>query len=430
MQIDTNNAFLDAKVFLIGGQFYIMDPMDLEIFNVGDRNDIQSLYKELIQPKRNRLKKESHYTFDKSDKKINVVSLDISHGCNLDCNYCYLSAGKKRKEFMTKDFFLSILNFLKDDKDHDIIFYFAGEGEPTINYKLLSQIPQICRTNGFTKCHFEITTNGTLISERLLNLWEKEKFSVSFSLDGDESNNINRVFSDGTSSFSTVFNNVIEIKRRSINFACKATLTPENHNILQIFRFFEDNRIDFYHGFVRRSFDNHYVPKLRDVNNSLTFQFKLVTDYYVDKIKKNQIIYARKIVEDITRIKNRIISFTGCSAGIGSFYINMYGDIYICSSHNSCKSLSVGNIQNGIDYEKMERLNYYPKDVDCYKICRKCWLRHLCSGDCIAAKWIESHDTTIPSPYQCALNEVYWKSIVNIYIQTHDFLNNNVNFSR
>ena len=195
-----------------------------------------------------------------------------------------------------------------------------------------------------------------------------------------------------------------------------------------MFCFFEDNEIPFYHGFATRAFDKSYVPKIEDVYANLKPQFCLLVDYYVQRIKENKYIYARKIIEDIKRIQNRSTSFTGCSAGINSFYFNLNGEIYVCSSHNSCKELCVGNIKNGIDYDKIKRLNYYPKEVDQYDKCKECWLRHLCSGSCIAAKWLESKDTTIPSKYHCAVSEVYWEAIIKIFIQIYPYIKNNINF--
>lgn len=154
----------------------------------------------------------------------------------------------------------------------------------------------------------------------------------------------------------------------------------------------------------------------------------LLVDYYVSRIKNNKYVYARKLIEDIRRIQCKTTSYTGCSAGINSFYFNLKGDIYVCSSHNSCKELCVGNIHDGIDYEKIDKHNFYPKEVGRYEKCKDCWLRHLCSGSCIAAKWLESKDTTIPSAYHCALNKMYWEAIIRIFIQIQPYIKNNVNF--
>lgn len=420
---------MDIKKFEIDDQIYVLDPLDLEIFHVYSPKEVSYLYDEIILPKRLNVKLSPHFLFDKNNRKINVVSLDISHGCTLRCSYCYLSAGYHKKELMTKERFLDVLTFLAKTNSNGITFYFAGEGEPTLNFKLLKQIPELCREKGFKNSHFEITTNGTLLSPSMIAFFEKEDFSVSVSLDGNEENDKKREFLDGTPSFQVVIKNINALKKSKIKkFACKATITPDNKNVVQLFRFFEENEIPFYHGFATFAFDGSYIPKIYDVKNNLRKQLHILVDYYVKRIKDNKMVYARKILEDIKRIHCRTISFVGCSAGIDSFYFNLRGDIYVCSSHNSNKELCVGNIREGIDYEKIDTNNYYPKLVDSYDGCKKCWLRHLCSGSCIAAKWLDSKDTTKPSEYHCLLNNTYWEAIIEIYIKVRPYIKGNINF--
>lgn len=405
-----------------------MDPLDLELFHIGSRDDIEVLYKKIILPKRIKTKISPKHVFNKADSKINTVSLDISHGCTLKCSYCYLSAGYKKKELMSKEQFIEILKFISNKKTHDITFYFAGEGEPTLNFELLKQIPQLCRDYGLNNIHFEITTNGTMLSTKVIDLLKKENFSVSVSLDGDKEDDRNRIFLNGNPSFSTVIKNISALKENGIDFACKSTIIPDNSRLVQTFHFFEENKIPFYFGVASRSFDGSYIPKISDVRNNLKQQLDFLVDYYVQRIKENKYVYARKLIEDIKRILYRTTSFIGCSAGINSFYFNLKGEIYVCSCHNSCRELCVGDIHSGIDYEKIAKLSFYPKIVEEYDRCKDCWLRHLCSGSCIAAKWIENKDTTIPSKYNCALNAIYWEAIIHIYISIQPYIKNNINF--
>lgn len=158
----------DLKEFDLNNQIYILDPLDLELYHIYSPLDIERLYESVIMPKRNSVKISSSYNFDKSSRKIDVVSLDISHGCTLKCSYCYLSAGYHKKEMMSKERFLEILKFLAKNNSSNVTFYFAGEGEPTLNFNLLKQIPKLCKEFGFENSHFEITTNGTLLSSSVI----------------------------------------------------------------------------------------------------------------------------------------------------------------------------------------------------------------------------------------------------------------------
>ena len=140
----------DIKEIDIDNKIYVFDPMNLELFHVYSPKDIDTLYEKVILNKRKHVKLSPKFFFNKCNKKINVVSMDISHGCTLRCSYCYLSAGYHKREMMSKNQFLDILKFLSKTKSNGITFYFAGEGEPTLNFRLLKQIPELCRENGAT----------------------------------------------------------------------------------------------------------------------------------------------------------------------------------------------------------------------------------------------------------------------------------------
>lgn len=421
----------NIKEIIYKKNIYVFVPFNLELFYVKSKEDEARLIREVILKEKDEYKTKNNkrkYLFDKNNKKISTVSLDIAHGCTLKCKYCYLSAGYHKQEYLSEDIFLKILDFLKYEKHEEITFYFAGEGEPTLNFNLLRKIPQLCRDKGFINCKYEITTNGTLLTPSIIDFLKKENFIVSVSLDGDERFDRNRIYKNGTPSFPVVFERIKALKETNIKFVCKTTILPDSKELLQMFDFFEKNKIPFYIGFATASFDGTYIPKITDVIGNLKKQLDLVVEYYIKLIKNGQYIYARKIIEDINRIRTRSTMYIACEAGINSFYFDMRGDIYICSCHNRNKELSVGNIYDGIDYNKIDKLNLYPKEVEEYRECNECWLKYLCAGSCVAAKWADNEDTLIPSKYQCSLNEVYWIAIIKIYIGAHEYLEGNINF--
>lgn len=422
----------DYKEITYNGSTYIFDPSDLEVVKLSANTDVHEVCEIITRKKRNRRINDLDGIGNKKtnpffDKEINVVSLDIAHGCTLRCKYCYLTAGNIPRQRLSKEAFLEILDFLSPNKGHKMVFYFAGEGEPTMNFELLRQIPVLCREKGFNNCAYEITTNGTLLTREVVDFFKKENFAVSVSLDGNMLNNSNRVFPDGRPSFGVVFNNIKLMRQLGVKFACKSVITPENRNLLDLSKFFNDNEIPFYIGFATRSFNGEYIPKLEDVE-ILRGQLNIVIDYYKERIRNNLRVYSRKIIGDLRRIHYRITTTEACSAALNSFFIDIHGDIYSCSCHNSSRDISVGNIKTGIDYEKIRTYGYYPKNVEEYSSCRFCWLRYLCSGSCMASKWIESQDTDMPSKYLCAIGNVYWESIIKLYVSIYPYIRGNINF--
>ncbi|NVO12102.1 MAG: radical SAM protein [Bacteroidales bacterium] len=367
--------------------------------------------------------------FTKS-KIINTIGIDIANSCTLNCTYCYISASKKPRKLLSKEKFLDILNFLTKEKDQPITFYFTGAGEPTLNFSLLKELPSLCKENGFDKCSFNLTTNGTILTKEMIEFFKSNKFTINISLDGDEKiNDASRLYHNGKGSFKDVFNNMNLLKENNIEFSCKTTVLPDNKNLAEAFSFFEENKISFIFSIVTNSFDNHFSPNIEHLKN-FEEQLYIIIKNYRKLIEDNHKIYATKLIDDLKRIHYGQVNKIGCIASRESFFMGIDGSIFPCSYHSS-EDLSVGNIYTGIDYDKIVKNNWYAKPVDNYSTCKVCWMKYLCAGSCFAIKWLENKNTEEPSEYLCKTYNIYWSAIIKLYTQLYPVIisGNNINFN-
>ena len=421
------------KLFNVDNSTYIFCVDDLEIIKVNQSEDIEEVLQN-IKKEKNISKKiidtnNADIGFAKPNH-INTIGIELANGCNLDCTYCFLSASSKKKKVLTKNKFLEILKFLKDQKKHPITFYFAGAGEPTFNFRLIKQLPLLCKENGFENCFFDLTTNGTILTQEMIDFFKKNKFTINISLDGNEKiNNLSRIYPNGKGSFNDVYKNMMLLKENDIEFSCKTVILPNNKNLFEVFSFFEENNIKFVFTIVTNTFDNHFETNIDDLVN-FEKQMNLITERYKKLITNNHKIYAEKIINDIKRIHYGEATEIACVGSREGFYIDIEGDIFPCSYHTSSKELSIGNIYKGIDYNKIIENGWYAKHVDNYPDCRDCWLKHLCSGSCFAIKWLENKNTDKPSEYLCKTYRIYWSSIIKLYIQIYSEIisGDNINF--
>ena len=429
------------KQFNIGNAIYLFCAEDFEIYNIPLTNDMENTIKKIRNKKKIEILKKKEKSTSYMDNKIKefisdkdfitIIGLDISNGCTLNCTYCYISAAKKKIRAQTKDFFLDVLTFLENVKDKQLSFYFTGAGEPTLNFNLLQQIPQLCKEKGFHNCSFDLTTNGTILTKEMIDFFKLNKFSINISLDGNkEVHDMSRVFHNGKGSFDTVIKNINALKENDIEFSCKTVVQPNNNKLLNSFIFFEENKIPFQFSFSTKSFDNHFLPNIDDIQ-LFENQMELIIEYYKQRISENKKIYANKIIGDLKRIHDGSINKIACLAATESYFIDINGKIFTCSYHSSSEDLSIGDIYTGINAEKVINNEYYAKPVDCYLQCRECWMKHLCSGSCFAVKWLENKDTNKPSEYLCKTYNVYWTSIIRLYIQIYHIIisGNNINFT-
>lgn len=352
----------------------------------------------------------------KAEDKTNI-SLNLISGCNLHCKYCYITAYNLPVRKLLKTTFVDVLKFLADEKKHKIIFSFTGGGEPTLNFDLIREIPGICKLHGFTNVSFELTTNGTTLTEEMIDFFKANDFKLYLSLDGDASvTDLYRVYKDGHGIFKDVFNNINLLLKKGIDFECKVLLRPNNMDILNQFLFFENSKIKFKIDFAVDSFDQQYKT---DINllNDIGKQFKRVFRYYKQKILNNEIIYFDRLIFDIKRIHYGLKNDIACKASIHGYNIDIDGDIYSCPMGASSKQLSIGNIYNGLNYKKIVDKQLYAKSVDEIETCKSCWVRYLCSGGCFALNISQNADRDKPHLYMCRIQQKYWSEIIKLYIE-------------
>lgn len=422
------------KHFKIDSIDYIFCSEDFEILKIPKNSDVKNAINVIKADKAIRssdLPNELNIVPKVSkDNKIYIVGIDLTNGCNLNCTYCYISAYQKKMRLLDIKKFIDILDFLQNEKNHTIHFYFAGSGEPTINFNVLKQIPSICKEKGFNHCIFELTTNGTLLTQEIIDFLKLNKFILHVSMDGNEKlHNQTRIYHNGNGSFDAVYSSVKKLQKNKINFSCNTVIKPGNDKLLELFSFFEENKIEFAFNIATESVSGHFIPQAKELK-IFEEQLSTIIKKYRHLIESNQKIYAIKLIDDIKRIHYRKVNKNGCAASKEGFHIDIDGNIYSCTYHSSSKDISVGDIYNGVDYQKIINDQWYAKPVNDYPVCKKCWMKYLCSGSCFAIKWLENKDTNIPSSYLCKTYNIYWKAIITLYVQVYPAIINgkNINF--
>ena len=88
-------------------------------------------------------------------------------------------------------------------------YHFMG-GEPLLEFELIKKcVSYILQRKGDKKILFTMTTNGTLMTEDVIEFLVKYEFNLMISLDGDKkSHDINRRFKTGKGSFDIILENL------------------------------------------------------------------------------------------------------------------------------------------------------------------------------------------------------------------------------
>lgn len=127
--------------------------------------------------------------------KQRFCTLTVTNSCNLSCSYCYES--HKNNQTMPYSLAIQIIEdelFADNNYEHVKVQFFGGE--PFIAFDVIQALVEHIKMHTYPKSYnFEITTNGTLLTQHIKK-WlvaNKDIVSCYLSLDGTrEMHNLNR----------------------------------------------------------------------------------------------------------------------------------------------------------------------------------------------------------------------------------------------
>ena len=106
---------------------------------------------------------------------IKKIFFDITNHCNADCLHCFtLSNSYNEEPELSNDLISKILSSLND---YGLSSVSIGGGEP-----LTRNLFDILGNKTF-ETQFSITTNGTILDDKLLDVLIKNRFKITVSLD-------------------------------------------------------------------------------------------------------------------------------------------------------------------------------------------------------------------------------------------------------
>lgn len=157
--------------------------------------------------------------------KTYVLILNTTLDCNLNCWYCYEKHPKE--SYMTIEMVERILkhiNLISKITNFEILDLTFFGGEPLMNYKaistLLDKVQQQAKENNF-KIALTVVSNGTLVSERYIDLFKPFSTRFQITIDGDkEMHNSIRKFKNENqhSSYERILNNLKLLNNADADF--------------------------------------------------------------------------------------------------------------------------------------------------------------------------------------------------------------------
>lgn len=157
-----------------------------------------------------------------------TLHLLLNEKCNFHCKYCYSAQGRSSAELdmdkirTTLDYFLSAERSAV--KDRTVMF--MGGGEPVLSWNLLEDAAlyaeKVAAQQGIT-VHFSLTTNGSIMTEKMLDFLKEHNFTVQISFEV-----LPDIQNSQRGSFNAVAENLVRLTERGINNYVRSTITEMN----------------------------------------------------------------------------------------------------------------------------------------------------------------------------------------------------------
>ena len=309
-------------------------------------------------------------------KNPNVILLEATQECNLNCKYCsaYSMRGMEKGKDLTLDeeklLMDSISSWYKDSRPPLLLF--TG-GEPLMRddiYELIAYAGQKGLLTG-------LATNGTLVTEDVARkLKEAGIYRVAIDLDGANE----RVHNSLRGEFEQALKGCEVCQTAGLSLQVNSMITKINKgempNILDLA---ERLGVDAWHVFFLvpvKHFDEEYMLSPEGYEESLKWLASIRNEARIEIAATCAPQYLRFFGE-VTRGKWRVAR--GCSAGITFVYISHRGNVYPCDH----LPILAGNIREGDFKDIWDEAEVFQNLRDFSKLkgkCGDCKYKDICGG--------------------------------------------------
>lgn len=377
-------------------------------------DEIQELVKEEVLYSPDQYEEIAHSSMDDRDY-IKAVCLNIIHGCNLRCKYCFADEGEYHgnKGVMSVETAKKAIDYvIKRSGPRKNIEIDLFGGEPTLIMDTIKEIIKYARKNEAKwnkNIRFTMTTNATLLNDEMMEFMDKEMGNIILSLDGrKEVNDKVRIKPDGSGSYDDILPNIkkmISKRTKGKTYYVRGTFTRDNVD------FYEDVVSMLNEGFREISIE----PVVLEEGHPLAIREEDLPEIFdnYDKLYNEMARRKREGKDEFTFYHFNIDlqggpcvykRISGCGSGFEYVAITPQGDVYPCHQFVGKEEYKLGSIfDDTYDVElgkKFKKAHIYNKPK-----CRECWARFYCSGGCQANNVNFNGDMNIPYEIGCKMQK-------------------------
>ncbi len=348
-----------------------------------------------------------------AEAPIKSMCLNISHDCNLRCEYCFAAQGDfgHGRKLMPFEVGKAAIDFLikHSANRHNLELDFFG-GEPLMNLDVVKKVVEYARS--IEKEHnknfrFTMTTNGILLDDDSIDFINREMSNVVLSLDGrKEVNDRLRPTVNKKGSYDIIvpkYQKLVEA-RGDKEYYVRGTFTKYNldftDDVLHL------NELGFDQISVEPVVTDPELPYALTEKDlpAIAEEYEKLSKILIERKKNGTSFNFFHFMIDLDQGPCAIKRLRGCSCGNEYVAVTPEGDIYPCHQFVGMDEWKMGSVlDDSIDYKMKEmfsKANIYSKEE-----CADCWAKFYCSGGCNANNMQYNNTIFKPHKLSCALEQ-------------------------
>ena len=380
----------DKKVFYYDNHANILKDADGTVFEYSDIADVP---KQFEKP---------HKSFDKDhplkkSKLISILKIQMGLSCNYSCDYCSQKFVERQPETSKKDIdaVMEKLEVLKFDEDVGLKIQFWG-GEPLVYWKTMKPLAEALaeKFNEWKrKPQFSIITNGSILTDEIIDWLMMMDFAVAISHDGPGQSVRGPDPFDDPEKKEQILGFYRMMRRLGKSFSFNSMLNSKNQSRKSIYDWFVnltgDEDVILGEGSIVDAYDEDGVSSsLITKKDHFEFRKQAFGELYASRGKLGFTSQLGKIDGLIRSILSHSDSkYLGQKCGMDDEHtisVDLRGNVMTCQNVSSLEISNNGESHGGgtlDDYENVEL-----KSVTHWsnrKECPECPVLHVCKGSCM-----------------------------------------------
>lgn len=360
-----------------------------------------------------------------------AATFHLTHQCNLRCTYCY--TGEKLNIPMSKSTADQAIDFVilearKNGIKKLLITFFGGE--PLIEKELLFYIAdRFLKEKEELDVSFQMSTNGTLLTESLMKELTQRNVFVSLSIDGHpeiQDRQRPNVVGKGTSLLVAKAAKILLQYNPAANVTC--VITPESSREVA-------ESVDWIYKLGFR-----YITTTLDYSADWTLvemeylrkSYLKLAKWYETKMMAQERFYLSAFDERVqSRTMNPLLPNERCLIGYRQFSIAPDGELYPCITFVTTEKIPefmIGHVKEGFNESCR---NYISRSSEKEKKeCTGCAIKDRCSSWCACVNYMSTGSIEQASPIVCHHEKILlpivdkvanklWKKRSRMFVHKH-----------